>query len=265
MSRRTSPRPPPGAVPGRPRRQPATPAAAASGPRGLCRRADRGGRPARGRGRGDHPRGADAGGGRPAVGHRRGVPPGHLAHGLHLPDRRDIQGAGQPGGEVHQPFGHHRVDPGRTARRPQGPDGPDHLRRGLHLPEVAGEHRGAEADDPVAEHGALPRRPGDARSGGLPRHRGVLGRPGRGLRRRGPAAEQAGLHLPAVRRHLAGLPERPGAARRDRRTRRGRRAHAPALHQADQRRGQGQARGHGHHHAHVPRQLPLLLGGVGRV
>ena len=27
----------------------------------------------------------------------------------------------------------------------------------------------------------------------------------------------------------------------------------------------GQARGHGHHHAPVPRQLPLLVGGVGRV
>src|SRR5213079_704730 len=47
---------------------------------------------------------------------------------------------------------------GRAARRQQGPDGPDHLRRGFHLLEVPGEHRGAEADDPVAEHGALPRR-----------------------------------------------------------------------------------------------------------
>ena len=40
-----------------------------------------------------------------------------------------------------------------------------------------------------------------------PDHRGVLGRPGRCLRRRGPAAQRAGLHLPAVRRHLAGVPE----------------------------------------------------------
>ena len=122
-----------------------------------------------------------------------------------------------PGREVPQPVGHHRVDPGRAARRQQGPDGPDHLRRGLHVPEVAGEHRRAEADDPVAQHGALPRRPGH-RPGGLSRHRGVLVRPGRRLRRGGAAAGRAGLHLPAARRHVAGLPERPGAARRDRRS-----------------------------------------------
>ena len=139
------------------------------------------------------------------------------------------------------------------------------LRGRLHVPAVPRHHGRAQADHPVAEHGALPRRPRLGRPVGVPGHGGVLGRPGRRLRRRGPAAEQAGLHLPAVRRHLAGLPERPGAARRDRRTGRGRRAHAPALHQADQRRGQGQARGHGHHHAHVPRQLPLLLGRLRRL
>ena len=49
-----------------------------------------------------------------------------------------------------------------------------------------------------------------------------------------------------------GLPQRPGPAGRDRRAGRGRRAHAPALHPPDQRRGQGQAGRDGHHHAHVP-------------
>ncbi len=74
---------------------------------------------------------------------------------------------------------------------------------------------------------------------------------------------RAGLHLPAVRRHLARLPQRPGAARGDRRPRRRRRPPAPALHPADQRRHRRQARGHADHHPHVPRQLPLVLGGRG--
>ena len=41
----------------------------------------------------------------------------------------------------------------------------------------------------------------------------VLGRPGRRLRRGGAPARRAGLHLPAVRRHQPGLPQRPGPAR----------------------------------------------------
>ena len=46
------------------------------------------------------------------------------------------------------------------------------------------------------------------------------------------AARRPGLHLPAVRRHQPGLPQRPRPARRDHRPRRGRRAPAPSLHQA---------------------------------
>ena len=42
--------------------------------------------------------------------------------------------------------------------------------------------RDAEADDPVAEHGALPRRAGRDRRGRVPRDRRVLDRPHRGLR-----------------------------------------------------------------------------------
>ncbi len=42
-------------------------------------------------------------------------------------------------------------------------------------------------------------------------------RPVRRLRRRGRPAGRAGLHLPPVRRHQPGLPQRPGAAGRDRR------------------------------------------------
>ena len=214
------------------------PPAAAAGPRGLRRRADRGGRPARGRGRGDPRRGPDAGGGRPAVGHRRRVPPGLLAHGLHLPARRGIQGAGQPGGEVPQ-----RRRATSSAPRPRctstarsGMDQTD-LRRRLHVPAVAGDHRRTQADDPVAEHGALPRRPG---------HRSTR-RCTRTWRSSGPTwprptptrsqrLNELGCTYLQFDDTVAGLPERPGAAGRDRRTGRGRRAHAPALHQADQRR-----------------------------
>ena len=49
--------------------------------------------------------------------------------------------------------------------------------------QVPRHHGGAQADDPVAEHGPLPRRPRLRRPGRLPRHGGVLGGPGRGVRR----------------------------------------------------------------------------------
>ena len=95
-----------------------------------------------------------------------------------------------------------------------------------------GDHRSAEADDPVAEHGPLPRRDGGDRPHRLPGRRGVLGRPLRRLRGRGARAGRPRLPLPAARRHEPGLPQRPRAARRDGRPRRGRRAPAPALHRA---------------------------------
>ena len=71
-----------------------------------------------------------------AVRDRRRVPPRVLAHGLHLPARRDQQGARQPGGEVPQRVGHDRVHPGRAARRQQDQAGPHDLRRRLPVPAV---------------------------------------------------------------------------------------------------------------------------------
>ena len=62
-----------------------------------------------------------------------------------------------------------------------------------------------------------------------------------------------------------GVRERPGAAGVHRRARRGRRAHPRAVHRADQRRGGRPAGGHGDHHAPVPRQLPVLVGGLRRL
>ena len=122
-------------------------------------------------------------------------------------------------------------------------------------------HRRAQAHDPLAEHGPLPRRPGGHRRRRLPRARRLLGRP-----RRAPTREEvralgrARLHLPAARRHQPRLPQRPRAAGDGRRAGRRRRAPARALHPPDQHRPRGPAGGHARHHPHVPRQLPLLLG-----
>ena len=69
-------------------------------------------------------------------------------------------------------------------------------------------------------------------AGGLPRPGPVLGRPERRLRRAGAPAGRAGLHVPAVRRHQPGLPQRPAPAGADGRPGRRRRAPARALHRA---------------------------------
>ena len=110
------------------------------------------------------------------------------------------------------------------------------LRRRLPVPAETVTDRAAEADDPVAEHGPLPRRDGGGRPVVYPDLERVLGRPLGRLRRRGARARRPRLPLPAARRHEPGLPQRPRAARRDGRPRRGRRPPAPALHRADQRR-----------------------------
>ena len=91
-----------------------------------------------------------------------------------------------------------------------------------------------EADHPVAQHGPLPRRAGGAGSPASTRTSSrVLERPGaaayadqvRGDRR-------ARLHLPAVRRHQPGLPQRPPPARGHGAARRGLRAPARDLRRA---------------------------------
>ena len=59
----------------------------------------------------------------------------------------------------------------------------------------------AQAHDPVPEHGPLPRRSGGHRRARLSRHRRVLERPVRGLRRRAARARRARVHVRPVRRH----------------------------------------------------------------
>src|SRR5262249_25448425 len=132
------------AVPRRPRRQPAAPAGAAAGPRRLRGRPDRR-RPAAGdRGR-RHPRGGpDAAGGRAAVGDRRRAAPRVLAHGLHLPARRDQEGPGRHHqGGVPQRAEDLRVGAAVRPRRRAGHAGPHDLRRGVLVPALHGTYRRA--------------------------------------------------------------------------------------------------------------------------
>ena len=140
------------------------------------------------------------------------------------------------------------------------------LRARLRVPAVGGGGRAdGEADHPLAVDGPLPRRRGGHRSRRLSRRGLVLGGALGGLQPTGPGHRRAGLHVPAVRRHQPGLPQRPRAAGGARRAGPRRRAPARALHPPDQQgagRPPGRADGH---HPHVPRQLPLVVGGRGRL
>ena len=82
------------------------------------------------------------------------------------------------------------------------------------LRDHAARRTDAEADDPLAEHGPLPRRQRVDRPRRLPRPRRVLGRPGRRLREASSRRLRARLPLPAARRHQPRVRQRPGAARR---------------------------------------------------
>ena len=123
----------------------------------------------------------------------------------------------------------------------------------------------AEADHPLAQHGPLPRRPGRDRRVGLPGPRAVLGRPHRGVRRAGATGGRARLHLPPARRHQPRLPQRPRAAGAGRRAGRRPRPPARAVRQERQRRDRRPPRQPAGDHAHVPGQLPLVVGGRGRL
>ena len=224
------------AVPRRPRRQPAPPAAAAAGARRLRRRPHRRRRAARGRGRRDPRDRAQAGGGRPAVRDRRRVPPRVVAHGLHLPARRDHEGSRPHRGQVPQRAGRHRVHAGGAARRREARrlDRRSSATTSRSCSETVDDER-PEADDPVAEHGPLPRRQGRDRPERLPGPRRVLGRPRRRVPRGGAAARRARLHVPPVRRHEPRVHERPAPARVHRVDRRRSRAPARRVHPPHQR------------------------------
>ena len=118
----------------------------------------------------------------------------------------------------------------REARRLE-----DDLRRRLQLPPGDSHDERSEADDPVAEHGPLPRRQGRDRPRRLPDAGRVLGRPDGGLSRGGAPARRARLHVPAVRRHEPRVHERSASARLHRVDRRRSRPPARRVHPSHQR------------------------------
>ena len=152
---------------------------------------------------------------RSAVGHRRRVPPRLLAHGLHLPARRGHrEHREQLKVQFRNPAGTIEFTVRGAAIDGKVHLGADHLRRGLPALQAMVTSATAQAHHPVAEHGPLPRRPGGDRPRRLPRRGAVLERPERRLCRAGPPRRRAGLHLPAVRRHQPGLPQRPRSSGR---------------------------------------------------
>ena len=82
----------------------------------------------------------------------------------------DHHRAGPHQGPVPQRRGDDRVLAGGAARRGPGGAARADLRRRLHVRAGRRDHGDAEADDPLAEHGPLPRRAGGGRRGRLPRH-----------------------------------------------------------------------------------------------
>ena len=144
----------------------------------------------------------DAAGGRIALDHRRRAPARFLAHGLHLRDRRDRASRATPEERLPQRGRRHRVH-AVGGPRIAGKLGMDHTIFGIRLrvPPRHGHDRHAEADDPRAQPGPLPRRPRRDRPGRLPGHRrrsGTTSAPPTPRRSGGSATR---LHLPAVRRH----------------------------------------------------------------
>ena len=214
------------------------------------------------------PRGrGDAARRRPAQRHRRRVPAGVVAHGLHLPARRRLPGRGRAHPrEVPRRGGRVRLRAAGDARRRHGADRAHDLRRRVRVPARHGGRRNAEADDPLAEHGALPRRQLRDRPRRVPRAR----------RRSGPISprptptrwppRRARLHVSPARRHQPRLRERPRPARAHRLDRR--RPRAPAR-DATSRTSTGRsARPAGRPQrddTHVPRERPVDVGCRGRL
>ena len=126
--------------------------------------------------------------------------------------------------------------------------------------------RDAEADHPVAEHGALPRRAGRHRPGGIPGHRRSSGTtcPPRTPRRCAALAELGCTYLQFDDTSLAYLNDPAQRAEIAAQGDDAEHQHLRYIRQINAR-ARGQARGDGHHHAPVPGQLPLLVGGGGQL
>ena len=159
-------------------------AAAPAGARGLRGRDDRRRRAARGRGRRDPRRGAQAGGGRAAGG--RPTASSAAPRGTWTSSTRSTASARRP---ATSPFSSTTSTATSSSRRPrctstQARHLEDDLRRRLRVPRRRRRRGPSQADDPVAEHGPLPRRQGRDRPGGVRRPGLVLGRPDAAYARR---------------------------------------------------------------------------------
>ena len=200
---------------------------------------------------------------RDAQHHRRRVPPGVVPPRL---PRSSSTASPSPATSPPAPTRRrtvHMTPPKLSVVGPAAPR-PRHPGRRLPVPGVGGD-QDTEGLDPVADDGALPRRPGRHRHRRLPRPRGVLRRPGGLLPGRDRRAVRRRVPVRAARRHQPRVPVRPGHARRRRRARRRPRRAAARLRRADQRLHRRPARRPDGRHPPVPRQLPQHVVRRGRL
>jgi len=179
--------------------------------------------------------------------------------GLHLPAGRDRPGAGKTCWSSSTTRRGHRSTPRPRCTSTARCTSTTRSSARISSTEVGGEHRRAQADHPVAQHGPLPGGPAmiDPAVYPDPESSGHLAA--------GYADEVARLaallHVPAVRRHQPGLPERP-RQRADRGPREdAEHLHLP-LHQAASNAALAGAGGLAVTTHLLPGQLPVLLGRV---
>ena len=129
-----------------------------------------------------------------------------------------------------------------------------------------GDDGDAEADDPVAEHGPLPRRPRVDRRDALPRPRRVLGRPDRRVRARRCAgsASSAARTSSSTTRASRTSTTRTSASTSRRSAAIPTGQHVEYIHHINEALAAAPGRD-GADDAHVPRQLPLVVGRRGRL
>ena len=125
-------------------------------------------------------------------------------------------------------------------------------------------HGAAEANHPVADHGALPRRPRGDRPERLPDLEEFWSRPWRRRTRRRARGGGAGCTVPPARRHQPGVPERSELREAE-----GQQGGDPQTSTSGISRqinaAMPTARRNDGDHPPVPRQLPLVLGRRGRL
>ncbi len=196
----------------RSRRQPAAPAAAFGCAREEKAQRDHRRRADARRGR-CHPRGGQAAGGcRARSHHRRRVPPHLLASRFPRAVPECDRHAAAHKGALPHARGRHRVRAARHPHRRQARAHASDLRRSFQV-RAGGDEEDGEADHPVAEQHAFPRRARRHRPEGLSRHGRVLCRSRPRLQRGGEGSGRGRMPLSADRRGELRLSVRPEVAR----------------------------------------------------